>query len=195
MQMEAWGPTTVFKLGSVKCRLYYYTHYNRILLNRNHYNRGTNNWSPYDENCNEIYNQYHNRAHNRSHNYCWHRILWEIRCSVVMFVRYGKTPHSGLRTVRTHRSLVLTLWLNPILDNQKHSHCVMFCSDRLTTEHRKCLCKQSICSWSTKGKSCPSDDEGNFPLKTSYLGSLRSIMREINIQNHGTIDLTFQLWT
>ena len=85
--------------------------------------------------------------------------------------------------------------LNPILGNEKQSLCIKFCVGSYATEHRKCLCKQSNCSWSTKGRSCPdvSADDGNLLFETSNLGSLRSIMREINIQNNGTINFTFQL--
>ena len=88
-------------------------------------------------------------------------------------------------------------WLNPILGNEKQSLCIKFCAGSYTTEHRKCFCKQSNCSWSTKGRSCPdvSIDDGNLLFETSNLGSLRSFMREINIQNNGTINFNFQLWT
>ena len=84
--------------------------------------------------------------------------------------------------------------LYPILGNEKQSLCIKFCTGSYTTEHQKCLCKQSKCSWTTKGKTCPvSENEGNLLFDTHNLGSLRSIMREINIQNNGTINFTFQL--
>ena len=94
---------------------------------------------------------------------------------------------------------VYHLWsskmIYPILGNEKQSLCIRFCMGSYATEHRKCLCKQSNCSWTTKGKSCPyvSADDGNVLFETSNLASLRSIMREINIQNNGTINFTFQL--
>ena len=89
------------------------------------------------------------------------------------------------------------------LENQQHSLCIKFCSknrhDNDVTSYKRCVCKHSECSWSQKGQKCPEDipdpTPGNPFSNNNYdLAALRSIMKEINIANHGHIHVKFNLW-
>ena len=84
------------------------------------------------------------------------------------------------------------------LDNEQHSLCIKFCSKNDVTSYMRCVCKHSECSWSQKGQKCPEDvpnpSPGNPFANSNYdLAALTSIMKEINIANHGHIHVKFNL--
>ena len=85
------------------------------------------------------------------------------------------------------------------LENEQHSLCIKFCSKNDVTSYKRCVCRHSECSWSQKGHKClenvPDTSPGNPFSNPNYdLAALRSIMKEINIANHGHIHVKFQLW-
>ena len=78
---------------------------------------------------------------------------------------------------------------------ENHSLCIKFCNDD-SSEYKRCVCKNSACFWSLKGKKCfdNSDQSGFSSSIDKYdLQSLNSLMRQINIANNGHIHVQFQL--
>ena len=70
------------------------------------------------------------------------------------------------------------------------------------TEHKKCMCKQSECSWAQKSKTCPiktndtiSHDHhpDHIPDLNMDLQGLRHIIREISLTNNGNIYVNLNL--
>ena len=84
------------------------------------------------------------------------------------------------------------------LENEQHSLCIKFCSKNDVTSYKRCVCRHSECTWSQKGQKCPEDIPDPLPgnpfSNSNYdLAALTSIMKEINIANHGHIHVKFNL--
>ena len=81
--------------------------------------------------------------------------------------------------------------------SNNHSLCIKKCHNGIS-EHKKCICKRTNCSWAFKNKDClltgyepTTDVSGNQDQFSSEI--LRSLIQYLKLVNKGQINVNFRL--